>query len=286
VSNSAGVLYIVATPIGNLGDMTQRAVEVLNSVDLIAVEDTRNSQKLLSHFSIHTPMMAYHEHNERELSSEIIQRLSQGNNIALISDAGTPLISDPGYFLVREIHQQGLKVVPIPGASAITAALSVCGLATDRFCFEGFLPAKSAGREQALLTLKEEARTLIFYESPHRLHACLLSMRDIFGAEREATLLREISKLFETIKWAKLSVLAEWVSTEPHQQKGECVIVVAGHEAVRSHDHAQIRIDDLLVSLMSKLSVKDTAQLAAQLTGLKKNELYQRALQIQQQDLS
>ncbi len=278
MSTQTGVLYVVATPIGNLGDITQRAVEVLNSVDLIAAEDTRNSQKLLRHFSISVPMMAFHEHNERDQSNEIIRRLQAGESIALISDAGTPLISDPGYELVTLIHQQGLKVVPIPGASALISALSVAGMATDRFCFEGFLPSKVGAREKRLSELKNEPRTLVFYEAPHRILACVESIVTVFGEQRMLTLVRELTKIYETIKRARAQELCDWIRDNPEQQKGECVLVVEGAEPTEDAEHANIKVETILKALLSKMSVKDAAHMCAELTGKKKNALYEQAL--------
>ena len=281
MSTQAGVLYIVATPIGNLGDMTQRAREVLGSVKLIACEDTRNSRKLLSHFSIDTPMLALHEHNEQKQGQEIIKRLQNGDSIALISDAGTPLISDPGYILVSEAQQQGIQVVPVPGASALISALSVAGLPTDRFCFEGFLPAKASAREKQLIGLKKETRTLVFYEAPHRIAASLESIANVFGDDRIVVLLRELTKLFETVKRAPAGELRDWVAQNPEQQKGECVVIVAGaRNADDDSGRVSIEIDTLLLALIEKMSIKDAAQLAAELTGQSKNQLYDRALKL------
>jgi len=283
VSTETGVLYIVATPIGNLGDMTQRAVTVLNSVDLIAAEDTRNSARLLKHFSISTPMIAFHEHNERDQCEDILSRLQAGKSIALISDAGTPLISDPGYKLVSLIHHHGMVVVPIPGASALTAALSASGMATHRFCFEGFLPSKQGAREKALQGLKTESRTLVFYEAPHRLLASLESMASVLGKSRRVSMLRELTKIYETIKLAEVGDLCRWVAENPEQQKGECVLVVEGAEPIDDPDQATLDIDRLLQALLNKMSVKDAAQTVADLTDKKKNALYERALQLREQ---
>ena len=284
MSDTKGVLYIVATPIGNLGDITRRAIEVLTDVDLIAAEDTRTSQKLLAHYDIRTPMMALHEHNEREQSSEIIKKIQSGQKIALISDAGTPLISDPGYHLVAAAHQAQLTVHPIPGASALIAALSASGLPTDRFVFEGFLPSKSMARQAYLQKLLDETRTLIFYEAPHRLLESLESMLAVFGAQRVAVLAREITKLYETIKQLPLGELTEWVRAHPEQQKGESVIMLAGSPPGPDKQHVQLEVDHLLTVLLTKLSVKDAAHLVSDLTGLGKNQLYARALEMQQQD--
>lgn len=281
--DTTAALYIVATPIGNLGDMTRRALEVLESVDLIAAEDTRNSQKLLNHFGIKVPMMALHEHNEREQADEIITKLQAGSAIALISDAGTPLISDPGYTLVSRLHEKGLKVIPVPGPSALLAGLSVSGLPTDRFCFEGFLPSKAGARDKVLEGLKQETRTLVFYEAPHRIVATLTSLRDILGEDRLITMARELTKMYETIRRDTTAALLAWVSANPEQRKGECVLVVAGAKIVACAEIVEIEVEVLLSSLLQKMSLKDAAQLAADITGLKKNGLYEQALNLQKE---
>ncbi|MDH3354768.1 MAG: 16S rRNA (cytidine(1402)-2'-O)-methyltransferase [Chromatiales bacterium] len=272
-----GVLYIVATPIGNLDDITLRARDILSEVDAIAAEDTRHSRSLLNHLGINTPLFAVHDHNEEQKSQSIIERLQRGESIALISDAGTPLISDPGYRLVRAAHQAGQQVCPIPGASAMVTALSVCGLATDRFCFEGFLSAKSGTRRDQLKKLTDESRTLIFYESSHRVVATLIDMVEIFGREREATLARELTKKFETIKQSTLSDLQEFVAGDANQQKGEFVLLIAGEKAeqVGTLDSESRRIVELLGN---ELPVKQASKLAAEITGRKKRELYQHLL--------
>ena len=284
MSEASGVLYIVATPIGNLADISQRAVQVLAQVNLVAAEDTRHSQKLLRHLSISTPMIALHDHNERDQVQQLIQRLSEGESIALISDAGTPLISDPGYQLVARAHAEQIKVTPIPGPSAVIAGLSVAGLPTDRFVFEGFLPAKSAARRTRLTDLVKEPRTMVFYEAPHRILATVTDFIEIFGASRRATLAREITKLFETVKQASLQELADWLQQAPENQKGECVLMIAGAEITRNLDKLELDLETLLATLLGKLSVKDTASMAAKLTGLNKNQLYKQALALQQPD--
>jgi len=271
-------LYVVATPIGNLGDMSQRAQDVLSAVDVIAAEDTRHSGKLLQHFGITTPCIAFHEHNERQVSEFILNRIEKGERVALISDAGTPLLSDPGFHLVREAHQRGLKVVPVPGASALLAALSVAGLPTDCFKFVGFLPSKSAARQQQLQALQQENCTLVFYESPHRIADSLSDMASILGEQRIATVARELTKTFETIKQEKLATLRDWVKADENQQRGELVVIVQGWQAPVSEelDADVIRILTLLVA---ELPVKQAAKLAAEITGEKKNRLYQYALE-------
>jgi len=270
-------LYIVATPIGHLEDISARALDTLRKVDLIAAEDTRHAARLLSAYQIDTPVTACHDHNESFKLTQLLQKLQHGKSIALISDAGTPLISDPGYRLVRAAHEAGIRVIPIPGACAAIAALSASGLASDRFSFEGFLAAKSHARRQTLESLRSEARTLIFYEAPHRIIDSLQDMLEIFGATREVTFAREISKTFETIKKSTLGQLLDFVKNDPNQQKGEMVLVVAAANASEQLPE-QDKTDALLQRLLQDLPLKTAAQLAADLTGLKKNELYQRAL--------
>lgn len=277
----SGTLYIVATPIGNLGDITERAISVLRDAAVVAVEDTRHSRKLLLQFGISTPMIALHDFNEAERVAQIIARLLDGDDVALISDAGTPLISDPGYQLVRQAHAQGCPVVPVPGASAVIAALSVAGLPTDRFTFEGFLPAKQAARLATLGELTSEARTMVFYEAPHRIVECLADMVQVFGAEREATLAREITKTFETIMPSTLGALLERVQRDANQQKGEIVLVVAGKQAVADEIDA-VAMHTLQV-LLGEMPLKQAAAVAARITGVKKNLLYETALQLKQE---
>jgi 16S rRNA (cytidine1402-2'-O)-methyltransferase len=279
VSIEKGVLYIVATPIGNLGDMSHRAVEILANVDLIAAEDTRHSRSLMRHFGIGTPLLPLHEHNEREIKGKIIKRLQQGESIALISDAGTPLISDPGYPLVHECHRLGLRVSPAPGANAAIAALSASGLPTDRFLFEGFLERGQKARLQQLEALREEKRTLVFYESSHRVRDSLKDMERIFGSERPAVLARELTKLYETILFRPLGELGEILDTDPNQSRGEFVLLIAGAEE-RSGDRLTPEAERLLRILLKELPTKQAAALAAQISGEKKNKLYQFALSL------
>lgn len=269
-------LYVVATPIGHLDDISARAVQVLKTVDLIAAEDTRHAARLLNAYDITTHVTACHDHNENQKIPDIINTIQQGQSVALISDAGTPLISDPGFKLVRAAHEAGIRVIPVPGACAAIAALSVAGLPSDRFSFEGFLPAKANARQQRLEQLKQESQTLIFYEAPHRIVDCLTDMQTVFGANRAITLAREITKTFETIRKTTVAELLEFVSSDSNQQKGEIVLVVAGNPEQGEQD--QQKIDQLLQRLLQDLPVKPASQLAADLTGLKKNELYQRAL--------
>lgn len=276
MNSETSALYVVATPIGNLGDMSQRAVEVLQQVDLIAAEDTRHSARLLQHFAVSTPCVALHEHNEREQSSRLLQRLANGENVAIIADAGTPLLSDPGFHLVQQARRQGIRVVPIPGPSALVAALSVSGLPTDCFKFAGFLPARSAARRQRLAELAQEPCTLVFYESPHRIQESLADMITELGAEREAVLARELTKTFETVRGGPLEDLQRFVEGDPHQQKGEMVLLVAGAPA--RDEEIDVEAERVLSILLEELPVKQAAALAARITGVKKNRLYQHAL--------
>lgn len=277
----AGQLYVVATPIGNLDDMTFRAVEVLKSVSLIAVEDTRQSAPLLKHYQIDTPMTACHEHNETEKIQQLLDKLLQGEDIALISDAGTPLISDPGFKLVRSAQQNHIRVIPIAGACAAIAGLSAVGLPSDKFSFYGFLPAKSTQRIKQLEQLKTVSHTLIFYEAPHRIVECLQDLCTVFGGERLAGFAREISKTFETIKQMPLSALLEFVKNDLNQQKGEIVLIIAGDIQVEQ-DIAMLELDRYLHRLLPEMSVKQASQIVSDLLGVKKNTVYQRALELQQ----
>ena len=274
-----GSLYVVATPIGNLGDLAPRAVEVLRSVERIAAEDTRHSRKLLQHFAIQTPLVAVHEHNEREIAPRLVEQLRAGGSLALISDAGTPLISDPGFNLVRLAREAGVRVIPVPGPSALVCALSASGLATDRFVFEGFLPARRAARRARLAELCHDSRTLVMYESSHRIVDCLRDLAEVFGGERHAVLARELTKQFETIRGASLEELAQWVSVDSNQQKGEIVLLVAGRSQPEKHQ-VSAEAEQLLAILLEELPVKLAAKLTARITGLNKRDLYDRALQL------
>ena len=307
-------LYIVATPIGNLSDMTPHAIDVLKQVAIIACEDTRTSGKLLSHFGIdtkgsktddaktaspnhnenstvddtdttskqkgHNKLWAYHEHNSAIQTPKIIEMIEQGHSVALISDAGTPLVSDPGYQLVQAAHAAGVAVSPIVGASAAIAALSVAGLPSDRFSFIGFLPAKTHGRQKQLAALNSRTETLIFYEAPHRIIASLEDMATIFGVDREVAFCRELTKTFETVRKSTLGELVEFVKADDNQQRGEIVVVVAGMNVAQDSDDISIH-DKLLQRLLEDLSVKKAAALGSDITGVKKNALYQRLLELQ-----
>lgn len=282
--STTGTLYVVATPIGNLDDMSARALKVLADVALIAAEDTRHSMRLMQHFGISTPLAACHEHNERDEGGRFLTRLLAGDDIALVSDAGTPLISDPGYHLVRQARAAGVKVVPVPGACALIAALSAAGLPSDRFIFEGFLPAKTAGRRARLEQVKEEPRTLIFYEAPHRILECLDDMQAVFGADRPAMLGRELTKAFETLKGLPLGELHAFVAADSNQQRGECVVLVGGWSAPEDEQAISTEAQRVLDLLLAELPLKRAAALAAEITGVRKNLLYQAALEKQKAD--
>lgn len=270
-----GTLYLVATPIGNLADITRRAVSVLSQVDIIAAEDTRHSQRLLSHLAINTRSQAYHEHNEDRVTPKLLDALQAGKSIALISDAGTPLISDPGYRLVTQAHDREIKIVPVPGVCAAIAALSVAGLATDAFTFEGFPPAKQGARLQFFQQFAEQKRTLIFYVSCHRIIDTLNDMQAVFGDSRRVTFAREITKTFETIKRMPLSALVDWVESDLNQRKGEIVLIVEG-SVTAAVDKTQV--DHCLSTLLAELPVKQSVSLVVKLTGENKNDVYKRAL--------
>ncbi|WP_446730889.1 16S rRNA (cytidine(1402)-2'-O)-methyltransferase [Pseudomonas sp. SST3] len=284
VNSAAGTLYVVATPIGNLEDISARALRVLAEVALIAAEDTRHSARLMQHFGISTPLVACHEHNERDEGGRFIKRLLAGDSVALISDAGTPLISDPGYHLVRQARAAGIRVVPLPGACALIAALSAAGLPSDRFIFEGFLPAKQVARRSRLEQLREEPRTLIFYEAPHRILDSLIDLEQVFGPDRPAVLGRELTKTFETLKGAPLAELRAWVESDSNQQRGECVLVIGGWQAPQGDDAVDANTLRVLQLLLAELPVKRAAAVASEITGVKKNLLYQLALQHKQSD--
>lgn len=269
-----GDLFIVATPIGNLDDMTQRAVTILNQVDAIAAEDTRHSKVLMNQFGIKTRLEAFHRHNEQKKGEGLINRLLSGENIALISDAGTPLISDPGYFLVGMALKSGIKVIPIPGASALTTALSVSGLETDRFQFEGFLPAKGSARRKRLKELQRLSHTLILYEAPHRILETFIDLEEIFGSIRQATLARELTKHFETILTGTLNELIAILNSDANQCRGEMVIMIAGAEPeqIEGLDPESQRVASLLAE---QLPVKQAAALTSEISGGKKRDIYQ-----------
>lgn len=274
---NTGVLYVVATPIGNLGDISRRALEVLSAVDIIAAEDTRHSRKLLQHYNIGTPVLSCHEHNEKQVSGELLERLGRGEDIALVSDAGTPLISDPGFVLIRSALQAGVRVSPVPGPVAAIAALSVSGLPSDRFFFEGFLPQKGAARRKRLAELCGSAHTLVFYESPHRLCHTLADMSAMFGGDRQAVLARELTKLYESVISRSLSGLEQWCAEHPQQVRGEMVLLVAPAEEV-AEDGDRERQRQVLALLLPEMSLKKAVNIASELTGGRRNALYEMAV--------
>jgi len=271
-----GCLYIVATPIGNLDDITYRAVQVLMEVDAIAAEDTRHSKKLMQHLGVTTPLVALHEHNENALSEKIIKRLERGESLALISDAGTPLISDPGFPLVNQAHKAGLKIIPVPGASSVLAALSVSGLPTDRFVFEGFLPSKKTARQKRLRELEKETRTLILFGTPHRITVALADLAEVLGEDREIFMARELTKTHEEVKRSSVGQVLEAASSGALQERGEFVLVLAGNGNKQSAvDDQALKIFDLL---LEELPLKTSASLAAKITGLKRKDFYNEGL--------
>lgn len=279
--NRSGTLYIVATPIGNLDDLSPRAAKVLSDVAVVAAEDTRHSGRLLQHLGISKPLVALHDHNERARVQGILGKLLAGSDVALVSDAGTPLISDPGYVLVREARAEAIRVSPIPGPCALVTALSAAGLPTDRFLFVGFLPAKRTGRRSTLEELCKEVATLVFYESPHRILETVSDIVAVMGAHREIVLGREITKTFETFYSGEAAEVLTTLTDDPHGSRGEFVVMVRGAEKTESALMAgALDVDRLLSMLMAELPVKKVAKMASGLTGLGKNELYQRALEL------
>ena len=275
MNDLSGILYIVATPIGNLSDIPQRALQPFAEVDLIAAEDTRHSGLLLSHYGIKKPFFALHDHNEQEKAQVLVEKLKNGTHIALISDAGTPLISDPGFHLVRQCREAGIKVVPLPGACAAITALCASGIASDRFCFEGFLPAKSKARKDKLESLLEEERTLIFYESTHRILETLADMQEVLGEDRYVVLAREITKTWETIVGDRLSALRQWLSEDANRTKGEMVVIVEGKAKLDKEAEFSAQAIKALRLISQELPLKKAAAIVAELYGYKKNALYQ-----------
>lgn len=280
-----GILYCVATPIGNLEDITARALRILAEVSKVYAEDTRVTRRMFTHFGIQNTLESLHDHNETSRVAQIQRELAEGMNVALVSDAGTPLISDPGYKLVNALGAAGCKIVPVPGASALIAALSVAGLPTDRFAFEGFLPAKSASRRKLLTGLEAESRTLVFYESSHRIADLLEDMLAVFGGERQIVVLRELTKLYESIYRGTATEILQHMAADSDRSRGEFVVVVAGKVCDESADAlAVLNADKVLAVLLEVLPVKQAAAVAARLTGLPKNQLYRQALE--QQDVT
>lgn len=269
-------LYIVATPIGNLEDISARALKILASVDLIAAEDTRHSRTLLAHYSIQTELVAYHDHNEMVAASRLLEKILAGQDVALISDAGTPLISDPGYRLVKYAWQSGIEVIPVPGPSAFLAALSISGLPTDKFRFEGFLPAKSGARQSRLEALKQESCTLIFYEAPHRIDKMLEDLVQVFGGDRLATIAREMTKKFEQISHGELNDLSNRIKSGEIVARGEFVVMVIGSKLTMSN-FEEIR---LMTTLLEELPPGKAADIAHKLTGAGKKYFYDLSLKL------
>ncbi|MCB1853852.1 MAG: 16S rRNA (cytidine(1402)-2'-O)-methyltransferase [Halieaceae bacterium] len=265
-------LYVVATPIGNLEDISRRALATLGAVDMIAAEDTRHSQRLLQHYAIDTPLMAYHDHSDDRAVAKILATLARGGSVALVSDAGTPLVSDPGYRLVRAVQDQGHPVHPLPGPCAAIAALSAAGLPTDRFLFEGFLPAREGARNNRLARLAREPATLVFYEAPHRLTESLAAMVECLGPQREAVLARELSKAFETVKRDSLEGLHQLVQADSNQRRGEIVLLVAGWR--ESGQEFSEELAALLRRLARELPAKTAAAVVAEWSGVRKKVLY------------
>ncbi|MDQ2995121.1 MAG: 16S rRNA (cytidine(1402)-2'-O)-methyltransferase [Pseudomonadota bacterium] len=274
-----GILYLIATPIGNMRDMSFRAIDIMKTVDVIAAEDTRHSRKLLQHYQIDTKMISMHAHNEGQRVAQLMTRLQEGQSIAVISEAGTPLISDPGFPLVRAAREGGVQVVPIPGACAAIVALCASGLPADKFVFEGFLAAKSSARQKRLVELQTEPRTIVFYESPHRILAMLEDVMTVMGAGRRVVIGRELTKQYETLHEDTVEDLLAWMTEDPQQQRGEFVVMVAG--AVVDTDALQQDSLRMLKLLLTELPLKQAVRLCAELSGAKKNELYQTALQWQ-----
>ncbi len=275
-----GKLFVVATPIGNLADITRRALDVLAEVDLIAAEDTRHSRRLLDNYAINTPLLSYHDHNEQSQSAVIVEKLLAGQNIALISDAGTPLINDPGYRLLSAVHDAGITVVPVPGANAAVSLLSVSGLAVNSFVFEGFPPVKSQQRKLYFSAWKKSPYAHVYYESSHRIVDSLRDACEALGGDRMCAMGRELTKTFETIRRCSLAELLDFVTSDANQQKGEFVIAISKADIEDKDQDPEITV--MLEKVLPLLSVKQASQVVAALTGKKKNAIYQQALEMKQ----
>ena len=275
----SGILYIVATPIGNLSDITIRAVEILKKVDAVLAEDTRHTKKLFEHYEIGSPLVAFHEHNENEKVDYILAQIGSGKSLALVSDAGTPLISDPGYNLVLEAKKNGISVVPIPGPSALIAALSSSGIECNNFTFFGFLPSKQSARLRLLKTKKSLNETIVFYESPKRILAALMDMLEVFGEKRQVCLAKEITKSFETILNDNLVNLIEYLNSDSSHQKGEFVIIISPANKL-DLDEAQVQLEKILPILCAEMGASQAAKLAAKITGIDKKHCYKRAINL------
>lgn len=273
-------LYVVATPIGNLADISERAHQVFEAVDIIAAEDTRHTKRLLNHLGINKQLIAVHDHNESQAAAVLIDRLGQGQNVALVSDAGTPLIADPGYHVLKEVVQAGFNVVPVPGACAVITALCASALPTDRFIFDGFLPPKTGARQQYFQSIQGEERTVVVYESPHRIVASLQDLQAVLGDEKEIVVARELTKTFETFLRGSISDVLSQVEADSNQQKGEFVLMIRGAPQAKKQDVSPEAIE-LLKVLADELPLKQAAALTAKATGFKKNKLYQIGLDLQ-----
>ncbi len=283
MNRKTGMLFVVATPIGNLADITRRAVEVLAQVDLILAEDTRRAAILLRHLDIRVPVKSFHQHNERAQLSPLLRRLDGGAQLALISDAGTPLINDPGHLLVSLARESGITVTPVPGASAAIAALSASGQAAARFCFEGFLPAKSESRKRRLLALRDEPRTLVLYESSHRIAATLAAMAEVFGGDRSITVAREITKKFETFYCGTVAEVLATITADERHRKGEFVLIASGAPELRSRDRGEERrAAEIMQMLMAEMPLKLASRIAARILDLSTNELYEIGLRLKE----
>ncbi|WMY94732.1 MAG: 16S rRNA (cytidine(1402)-2'-O)-methyltransferase [Arsenophonus sp.] len=274
----SSILYIVPTPIGNLEDITLRALKILQNVDLIAAEDTRHTGLLLQHFSINTHIISFHVHNEKNKTEQLITQL-QKKNVALVSNAGTPLINDPGFYLVKRCHQMGIRVVPLPGSCAAIAALSASGINPNRFCYEGFLPSKSHSRQNKLKKLAYETRTLIFYESPYRLLDTLVDMVSILGSERYVILARELTKIWESIHGFPVKKLLDWVKIDKNRARGEIVLIIEGYKIPKCDNHISKNVIKTFILLRESLPLKRAASITAEVYGLKKKYLYKYAIE-------
>ncbi|WMY96465.1 MAG: 16S rRNA (cytidine(1402)-2'-O)-methyltransferase [Arsenophonus sp.] len=274
----SSILYIVPTPIGNLEDITLRALKILQNVDLIAAEDTRHTGLLLRHFSINTHMVSLHVYNEKQKTEQLINQLKK-KNVALVSNAGTPLINDPGYYLVKRCHKIGIRVVPLPGSCAAIAALSASGINSNRFCYEGFLPAKCKSRQNKLKKLAHEPRTLIFYESPYRLLDTLVDMVSILGSERYVILARELTKIWESIHGFPVKKLLDWVKVDKNRARGEIVLIIEGYKVPKCNNHISEDVIKTLILLRESLPLNKAASITAEVYGLKKNILYKYAIE-------
>ena len=281
-TNSQGILYVVATPIGNLGDITLRAIETLKIVDAIAAEDTRHTSGLLSHFGISKKLIAVHEHNEQQSAEKLVLALKNGDNIALVTDAGTPAVSDPGAIVVKVVREAGIKVVPIPGASAVVTALSASGIAQNGFYFHGFLPASGAARRKTLEQLKSQMVTIVLYEAPHRIVECVEDLAKILGGNRQITFCRELTKTFETIYTCPVSLSSAWLQADANQQRGEFVLLIEAAPVVETQEMSD-EARRVLKCLLAELPLKQAVALATDITQFKKNDLYELALALKQE---